>query len=234
MFNTRGSVNNKRGKMKKLIKKNYKFILGIVIGLIWSSGIAYAATILFDSDEVSYDNTTSGLSATNVQSALDELYVESTSYQLFESRVSTLESQIYPVGSIYISTTKTTASQVKALFGGTWVSVGSGKVLQGVDASHAADSTIEAGLPNITGNFALGASNGYNYEGGLVGGVVSASGAFSRYNPGGSSFYPALSQSSSVGTGAAQFNASSSNSIYGNSTTVQPPAYVVYMYKRTA
>ena len=117
--------------MKKVIKKNYKFILGIVIGLIWSSGIAYAATILFDSDEVSYDNTTSGLSATNVQSALDELYVESTSYQLFESRVSTLASQVYPVGSVYISTTKSTEAQVKALFGGTWEAISEGRVLIG-------------------------------------------------------------------------------------------------------
>ena len=30
------------------------------------------------------------------------------------------------------------------------------------------------------------------------------------------------------------FDASRSSSIYGNSTTVQPPAYVVYMWKRTA
>ena len=129
--------------MKKLIKKNYKFILGMIIGLIWSSGIAYAATILFDSDEVSYDNTTSGLSATNVQSALDELYVESTSYQLFETRVSTLESQIYPVGSIYISTTKTTASAVASLFGGTWVSFGTGRTLVGVDTSDTSFDTVE-------------------------------------------------------------------------------------------
>ena len=117
--------------MKRVIKKNYKFILGIVIRLIWSSGIAYAATILFDSDEVSYDNTTSNLQSTNVQDALDELYIESTSYQLFESRVSTLESQIYPVGSVYISTTKSTAAQVKALFGGTWEAIGQGRVLIG-------------------------------------------------------------------------------------------------------
>ena len=117
--------------MKKFIKTNIRIILGFALGLVWSSGIAYAATILFDSYEVSYDNTTSGLNATNVQSALDELYVESTSYQLFESRVSTLESQIYPVGSVYISTTITSASDVGALLGGTWEAISQGRVLIG-------------------------------------------------------------------------------------------------------
>ena len=106
--------------MKKVIKKNYKFILGVIIGLIWSSGIAYAATILFESSEVSYDNTTSGLSATNVQSALDELYVESTTYQLFESRVSSIESKLYPVGSYY--ETSDSSLNPNTSFGGTWAS----------------------------------------------------------------------------------------------------------------
>ena len=37
--------------------------------------IVYAATILYASSEVSYDNTVSGLEAVNVQEALDELYL---------------------------------------------------------------------------------------------------------------------------------------------------------------
>ena len=37
------------------------------------------------------------------------------------------------------------------LFGGTWVSIASGRCLMGVDAGHGAGSTAEAGLPNITG-----------------------------------------------------------------------------------
>ena len=41
---------------------------------------------------------------------------------------------IYPVGSIYISATLATASDVAAAFGGTWVAFGAGKVMVGLDS----------------------------------------------------------------------------------------------------
>lgn len=50
-----------------------KLLIGIVIGTIISGGSVYAATILFASNQVSYNNSSSGLSSTNVQAALDEL-----------------------------------------------------------------------------------------------------------------------------------------------------------------
>ncbi|MBO5414973.1 MAG: hypothetical protein J6A17_05045 [Bacilli bacterium] len=56
----------------KILKKNYKFILGIIVGLIIAGTGVYAATIL-TSNQVSYDNTNSKLSSTNVKDALDEL-----------------------------------------------------------------------------------------------------------------------------------------------------------------
>lgn len=39
--------------------------------------------------------------------------------------------KIYPVGSIYVSTTLKTAAEVKSAIGGTWESYGDGKVLRG-------------------------------------------------------------------------------------------------------
>ena len=48
-------------------------IIGIVIGII-IMGTSVYATILYQSSEVGYDNSTSGLSSTDVQAALDELY----------------------------------------------------------------------------------------------------------------------------------------------------------------
>lgn len=42
---------------------------------------------------------------------------------------------IYPVGSIYMSATMSSASQVEAAFGGTWVAWGAGRVPVGVDTS---------------------------------------------------------------------------------------------------
>lgn len=66
--------------MKKLIKSNIKLIIGILIGMVLSITTVYAATILFASNQVSYDNTTSGLSSTNVQGAIDELYTRANTW----------------------------------------------------------------------------------------------------------------------------------------------------------
>ncbi|MBO5414852.1 MAG: hypothetical protein J6A17_04410 [Bacilli bacterium] len=56
----------------KILKKNYKFILGIIVGLIIAGTSVYAATVIASSS-ISYDNTSSKLSSTNVKDALDEL-----------------------------------------------------------------------------------------------------------------------------------------------------------------
>ena len=59
------------------MKKHYKFIVGIIVGLILSSVIGYAKTVL-TSNEVVYDNTTSKLSSTNVKDAIDEVNEKAT------------------------------------------------------------------------------------------------------------------------------------------------------------
>ena len=60
--------------MKKIWKDNAKLILSIAITIVIASSATFAATTMYDSNIVSYDNTSSGLRSTNVQSALDELY----------------------------------------------------------------------------------------------------------------------------------------------------------------
>ena len=124
---------------------------------------------------------------------------------------------IYPVGSIYIGTMATCPLAAAGL--GTWELVSSGRVLQGSDSTHTAGSTVEAGLPNITADW-----NSAQYEEGWG---TSNGAVYATYN--GSAEY----NSSSYGM-RAYFDASRSSSIYGNSTTVQPPAYVVNIWKRTA
>lgn len=58
-------------KLKKIFKnKIFIFIIG---GILFSSISVIAATY-FPGDDVSYDNSKSGLKSTNVQSAIDELY----------------------------------------------------------------------------------------------------------------------------------------------------------------
>lgn len=89
-----------------------------------------------------------------------------------------------------------------------------GRFIQGSDT---AGTYIAAGLPNITGQLGHGWSNG----------AVTEGGAFRRHSTGGGS------SAADAGNGITTYwtyNASLSNSIYGNSTTVQPPALTMRYY----
>lgn len=133
----------------------------------------------------------------------------------------------HPVGSIYQSTD---AASPAALFGGTWEQIASERVLMGVSRSHAAGTTAEAGLPNITGSTGRFASAYDSHSSNAADrkqGALSFSGETSDMG-----YY---SSSGSAGYGYyINFNASKSNAIYGKSSTVQPAAYYVYIWRRIA
>lgn len=59
------------------MKRHYKFIIGIITGLVLSGVVGYAKTVL-TSKEVSYDNTNSKLSSTNIKDAIDEVNEKAT------------------------------------------------------------------------------------------------------------------------------------------------------------
>lgn len=122
----------------------------------------------------------------------------------------------YPVGSIYISTSSTSPA---SLFGGTWESIASERVLMGVSSSHGAGSTVSAGLPNIVGETTAMATWRF----------VTPSGAFATASsqPGPDGY------ANNLGLNV-NFYASRCSSVYGNSSTVQPAAYYVYMWRRIA
>ena len=104
----------KKIKLSTIIILVFVFTLGIV-----ASGltISYAATTL-SSKNVHYDNTNSGGSSTNVSGAIDELYATADDQDLLTAKII---DKIYPIGSIYISTTDSTVDSVEQRFGGTWV-----------------------------------------------------------------------------------------------------------------
>ena len=130
----------------------------------------------------------------------------------------------HPVGSIYQSTDPTSPA---ALFGGTWEQIASDRVLMGASRSHAAGTTVEAGLPNITGSVGRFASGHHSNELDRKQGALSYSGQGDNLG-----YY---SSSGSYGYGYyIDFNASSSNAIYGRSNTVQPAAYYVHIWRRVA
>ena len=139
---------------------------------------------------------------------------------------------MWPVGSLYIGVMD--VCPMSALIG-TWELVSSGKVLQGADENHLPGTTIEAGLPNITGH--LGTNR--------VGDTAGSGNQGTEYNSGGNTgaLKNTLNFSGGLNLGTTSrengyllsgvdFDASQSNSIYGNSNTVQPPAFVVNIWKR--
>ena len=124
---------------------------------------------------------------------------------------------LYPVGSIYIGTMSVCPLQVLGV--GTWSLIAADRVLQG-SGTYAAGSTVAAGLPNIVGSFMPGDSISEYIP----------DGAFSSYSDS-VGFREGSGQNNNVYR-TFNFNAALSNPIYGNSTTVQPPAYVVNIWRR--
>jgi hypothetical protein len=88
------------------------------------------------------------------------------------------------------------------------------KTIQGRNANQTIGESLEAGLPNITGYFSLSPNPDYT---GASGCFRSRGGGGQRADFGPTGSYPS----------GANFDASKSNAIYGNSDTVQPPALVV-------
>lgn len=60
-------------KNNKKLKSTIRFLIGITLGIIVSAVGVYAATIIGKGSNLTYDNTSSNLSSTNIQDALDEL-----------------------------------------------------------------------------------------------------------------------------------------------------------------
>ena len=141
-------------------------------------------------------------------------------FKMRDKREQALIDLIYPVGSIYI--TEKADFDPNTSWGGTWVKTAVNRVLQGTDTANKVGATVEAGLPNIVG----GAGSIYlalvdNLSGPFVNKQRKENGSI-EYN---------ITSGNYAGI---SFDASHANSIYGNSNTVQPPAELVFIWKRTA
>lgn len=134
----------------------------------------------------------------------------------------------YPVGSIFQTVSITSPAE---LFGGTWQEIAFNRVLMGAGTGYTAGSTVEAGLPNITGSFTTKSTDvgGSPFSGDAN--VLSAKGslAFSEKSTNYGGYTGHSGSQYNI-----QFDASRSNPIYGRSYTVQPAAYYVHIWKRVA
>ena len=71
-------------KISEFIKENLKIVIAFSIGVVLTSTSVYAANTIY-SKNVTYDNSSSGLSSVNVQDALDELYLKLYPSQFYKS-----------------------------------------------------------------------------------------------------------------------------------------------------
>ena len=60
--------------MKKFKEFAKEYLIGFVIGIVVCGGVSVIAATYFPSNQVTYENGTSGMQATDVQGAIDELY----------------------------------------------------------------------------------------------------------------------------------------------------------------
>ena len=151
-----------------------------------------------------------------------ELKVNTINSQLSSNVLSNLQA-VYPIGSLYVGITDT--CPIANLFG-TWEKVAEGLCLQGATGSQIPGETVEAGLPNLTGSLPT---------------IVNQSIAYGRGRSTISGVFTGKRLGDTQGSGSGTVNlfnvdvdASQFNPVYGNSETVQPPAYLVNIWKRTA
>lgn len=96
----------------------------------------------------------------------------------------------------------------------------------GASTTHPVGTTVEAGLPNITGGFAF---SSYSGSGGWLS-VSEVSGAFKGRAGVGVAAQAGVTVSNAPV--AVDIDTSMSSKIYGNSDTVQPATYYINIWKR--
>ena len=167
-------------------------------------------------------------------------------------------SMVYPVGSVYISVNDVSPEK---FLGGKWVKISQGRVLQGASGTQTAGTEVSAGLPNISVSWngehthtrgSMNITGDINMHGagnctalGDAHGAFYVSGIESSYKgpvdcwSGASSIDSAYFSADRTWTGSTSSAGAHSHNAYitgitGNSTTVQPPALLVNIWKRTA
>lgn len=136
-----------------------------------------------------------------------------------QTQINNIPLGIYPIGSIYLSINNLSPA---GLFGGSWEALPEGYSLQ--TTNNNAGNIISPGLPNITGSINnVWACTTFDQQPTSTG-SLSLGSQITNGSAGGNGWQMYLKP--------LNLNASTSNSIYGNSTTVQPPAYTIYAWKR--
>lgn len=152
--------------------------------------------------------------------------VEAKIKEAITAALSERDERDHDVGSFYVSDNPTSPAQK---YGGTWERV-EDCTIWGASDTHPAGTTIEAGLPNITGSAIFRPYNS-QYKTNVV---WESAGAFSYKNDNTESSESIATSSFATHNQTLYFDASASTPIYGASDTVHPPAYCMYIWRRVA
>lgn len=136
----------------------------------------------------------------------------------------------HPVGSIYQTISPENPSVTFG--GGTWEKIAQDRVLMGASNTHPAGTTVEAGLPNIEGEWGNIRIPSNVREGGSLP-DSDLTGVFKKTIFISRPLYTSVDGTDLFGWDKLNFSASESNPLYGASDTVQPPAYFTYTWLRT-
>ena len=134
---------------------------------------------------------------------------------------------LLPVGTVYM-TENANFDPNNAWGVGVWVNTAIDRVLQGTNDKNKVGTTIDAGLPNITGTVPT-TSMGWKGWQGMKSGALSVE---TLVNPDRQEYH--ISNTNAWGDIRLTIDASQSNPIYGSSNTVQPPAELVFIWKRVS
>lgn len=166
-------------------------------------------------------NVTTGTASTDAVNKGQLDSVNNTLTALISTSINTTLAALFPVGAIYVGT-QSSCPLSTLISGSTWELVAQNRALWGGDGTNA-NTTIAAGLPNISGN--LFSMSDFVRSG-------STDNLFEMTQ---------TARTRGIGSGdntenwyQYKFDASRSSAIYGASNTVQPPAYVVNVWRRTA
>ena len=145
----------------------------------------------------------------------------SAKFRVVDKRFKAMIDILYPIGIVVTTATDDAKKPGEADGLATWEEIAQDRVLQGT--SSGAGGTVEAGLPNITGSI-IGYSDRTGFGG--ADGMAYMDDMQERI-PSMGDIFPGNKSALRV-----RLDASKSNNIYGNSSTVQPPAYKVHFWKR--
>ncbi len=141
----------------------------------------------------------------DIAAATYEAYNKTETNNLITSMISTMLSNLYPVGSLYLSINSTCPLQ-SLISGSSWTLVSQDRVLQGAGTRGTVGSTLEESLPNHSHTFdTADLETGAGYIG-----------------------WEGLGNKRSYTTPGAN------NPIYKDGAHVQPAAYLINVFKRTA